>query len=412
MHFKHSFRPLIGTSLALALAACGQQPISSTSQAPQSTSPTPTSTAKPAASGDIERTLALPPTDGFGMKLRVDGQGNLYTLLTRILEEGEGNDGRYESILRKHTPQGSLEWEKTFAQISPIDFAVNRQGAVAFIGNRLEDTPCDNPLKHLYLCDYTGITHKFDTHGNVVFSVERPSGRTFDNPSFTAVAIGEAGGVYTYGHGLAQQFDDAGKAVWKTVLQGSNFHPKLTVDSQNNVYFVRSNDTETNRQMVFLTKLDAGGQIQFSRDWGLGVFSVPEALGLSSDGNVYTLWRSLQEGTTYRAFLKNYAQNGTWNFNQEVGKTTVGGFPPIQGMVVSGQSAYLYGSQVDYDSGSPTRDTPYLAKHDASGARVWTKDLRSMLRGGTIDDVTSGPDGKLYVVYGSGEEYHVAIMTP
>lgn len=420
------FRPALLSTLALALAACGQQsPTRQGSLTPPASNGAvtpPRDDVHPAASGDVERTVHLAALDGGPLELGVDAEGNLYSLSARGFG-GEGNTTRYESVVRKYTPDGRVAWQKTLPQVLTYDFAVNARGDVAFVGYRKEATPCENPLPSFYLCDYTGLAQKYDTSGNLVLSLERDTGQPGDYPTFAAVALDEQGALYTFGASEVQKFGDAGNELWGTRLEGNNFNPDLQVDRQNNVYFVRSNIVPTDedppyrRQDVFFSKLGADGRLQFERTWRQeqtqAQYSIPRNLALSADGNAYTLWQSLQEGSNYQAFLKKYGQDGTWKFNQALGQTVASGPAPIQGLTTSGNNVYIYGADTDDQGQSqPPHNTPYLSKYDPNGERVWRKDLGPVVGSGVLDDVVTGPDGKLYVAFRENDERNVAIVTP
>lgn len=174
---------------------------------------------------------------------------------------------------------------------------------------------------------------------------------------------------------IVSNYDAAGSLQWTTQIGSAadDFSFGVTSDRWGNVFIVgktSERDPVTgSRFNGFLTNVDAGGNVRWSKLLSTPTFGYLEAHGISADGlgNVYVIGRidCCAGGLTTRGddiFLSKFDSGGNWQWTrQQDGDNHDEGFS-----VSADDLGNVYvGGTVDY--------VATLAKYDGTGVLQWTK---------------------------------------
>ena len=260
------------------------------------------------AAGNLQWTRQLgtsSPEQSIGVS--ADGLGNVYTSGRTEGSLGGTNAGSRDAFVSKYDAAGNLQWTRQLGT-SLVDesFGVSADG----LGNVYISGSTQGSLGGTNAGDYDAFVSKFDAAGNLQWT--RQLGTSSNDECFGVSADG-LGNIYisgcTYGSlggtnaggqdAFVSKFDAAGNLQWSRQLGTSLADLSLAVsaDSLGNVYISGYTDGSLGGANAgpfdaFVSKYDAAGYLQWTRQ--LGTSSNDDSRGVSADGlgNVYTSGRT------------------------------------------------------------------------------------------------------------------------
>ena len=345
------------------------------------------------------RQLGTTGADTFGGSVATDANGNVYvTGFTKGGLDGNSLTGTYDFFLTKYDVNGIKIFTRQLGAVG-----------VATIGNSVATDASGN----VYVAGYTygsldGNTlvgnadfflTKFDATGTKKYTKQMgvAGANTFGN----SVAIDFSGGVYVAGYtsgGLdgntltgtgdffVTKYDAAGAKIYTRqlgVVWVGTFGTSVATDAAANVYVTGytygglDSNTQTGTVDFFLTKYDAAGVKQYTKQMGAaGTNTDTSGYSVATDttGNVYvsgytsgSLGGNPQTGN-YDFFLTKYDATGAWKFTKQKGVT---GGETSSGAVATdaGNNIYVAGSTnkgLDGNTLSGTMDF-FLTRYSAAG---------------------------------------------
>lgn len=238
---------------------------------------------------------------------------------------------------------------------------------------------------------------RYDAGGNLLWA--RQLGTTSDDQSYSVSADG-LGNVYSAGYtagnlggtnagsfdALLTKYSASGNLLWTRLLGTNNTDEARSVsaDGLGNVYISgitagNLGGTSAGDYDAFLSRYDASGNLLWTRQ--LGTSTWDESDGVSSDGlgNVYiTGITGASLGGTHAgsddAFLAKYSASGNLLWARQLGTSGLDGGNSVSAdglgnvYIAGGTRGSLAGNNAGgYDA--------FLAKYDASGNLLWTRQL-------------------------------------
>lgn len=235
------------------------------------------------------------------------------------------------------------------------------------------------------------------------------------------VSADRLGNVYTAGstqgdlldgttndrNGFIAKHDALGNPLWSRQFHSSGFNTSTSADGLGNVYVSGFPESDATAMGAFVAKYDDLGTHLWTRQVG---GSSGSSYGVSADG----LGSVYMSGTTsgdlggpnagmVDAFVSKFDSAGNLQWIRQLGTPVRGNHP-----VVSADSfgnVFLSGSSTLGGLTGPTlgAQTAFIAKYDALGAKLWTRELGS---GHTTfcEDVSSDGSGNAYIAgYTNGQ---------
>ena len=390
----------------------------------------------------------------FSESTVVDSTGNIYTTgrfaSTVDFDPGVGTSnltsaGSSDVFVSKLDASGNLLWAKSFgaaAADAGLSIAVDSTGNVyttGFFASTVDFDPGAGTTNLTTAGSSDVFISKLDASGNLVFA-KRFGGGISDLGY--SIAVDSTGNIYTTGFfqdtvdfdpsagttnlttaGLSDVFisklDASGNLVFAKRFGGSisDLSYSIAVDSTGNIYTTgffqdtvdfdpsagTTNLTTAGLSDVFISKLDASGNLVFAKRFGAAEADAGRSIALDSTGNIYTAGYFEQTvdfdpsaGTTNLTsagrsdvFVSKLDSSGNLVFAKRFGaaETDVG----LSVAVDSTGNVYTTGyfeQTVDFDPGAGTTDLTtgggsdvFVSKLDASGNLVFAKRF-----GGSNDD--------------------------
>ncbi|AFZ68340.1 hypothetical protein [Deinococcus peraridilitoris] len=398
MHHVALARPVVLSTLALSLAACGQQTAS------------PAQSAGPA----LLHAQALPYLDWTK-----SGLGSSYIHAASDVAGNVIASGA--SLIAKHDKDGQLLWSKAFTNQYGASFSrlttdsASNVYAVGAYG--AQDICCPTP-------DNISFLVKYDPNGTLLWIKKADSSNPY---LYLDAAVDNQRNVYTVGYAdqgmRIAKYSPAGQLVWLRLLstygEGSFFPsgcslPKIAVTGGGNVFMACTEGT--NRQ-ISLTKLDVNGWRVFTKTFGTtgGAVNTVVRLVTSADDSVHVLREtSLGAGNVQTTFgLTKYDAVGNWKWYQQLAGNDTRvqdvAVSPSGSVLVTGYTYVPFGSNVN---GSNIGDVDYfLGQYDINGKKIIVKQYGAAGKNSFGNGIALSPLGKVFVV-GRQDRAIISRFTP
>ncbi|QXE92616.1 S8 family serine peptidase [Geomonas subterranea] len=334
------------------------------------------------------------PTNSFPFAVSVDGEGNTY------LAGGVENGAQGDYLTVKFGPSGSPLWSQSYHNGNDEwarGVALDSGGSVYVTGGVHDPTSVID-----FFTDVPFATIKYTPQGDQLWN------RTFGDgkvDTATGVVVDAAGNAYvagynTYGYpylhdALLVKYDAAGNQLWSTSLHAADVDRIFSValDGSGNVYLggtsgVHGADGWYRYQYQTL-KYSPDGTLLWSRNYSEATGSdwwIATAVAAGADGSVYVSGEGLR--------LVKYTPQGEFVWSKVVPVNGVNGHELTIRSLAVGKKGQIYAAGSFY-TGSGTGYA--IAKLDAAGTILWTKEITGSTKGYIIIALTLDNNDALYV---------------
>jgi hypothetical protein len=301
----------------------------------------------------------------------VDSAGNIF-----ITGTSTGTDIQNETVTLKYDAKGHRVWEtryippgSEFSGLSAI--ILDKAGNVYAIGSI-----------HVSVTNDDFLTVKYDSGGNLLWA------STYDSPVHKMdiafkLAADDNGNVYVTGESLKEgqfgydyatvKYDSNGRQLWVVGYNGPgnslDVPHDLKLDAQGNVVVTGESDGSDGMREYATIKYNSDGQeLWISRyDGPDGAGSMPSAMAIDSEGNVYVTGESSNRpnGSDYATIKYGSDGQELWVARY---KGTGSGLNGASALFVDNKGNVCVTGQGWLDSQYATYDT---VKYDPSGKQVW-----------------------------------------
>ncbi len=373
------------------------------------------------ASNDSASAIAI-GADGF---LYIAGvtQGNL---------DGQANGGGEDAFLSKFSSDGSRIWTRLIASTDVLldgtyreaanGVAIGSDGAIYVAGSIRGSVDGQNFSGG----NVDAFVTKFSSDGNRAWT--RLIGSSGAETAY-ALTVGADGSIYVAGvtegvgsldgiprnisslrDGFVTKFNPDGTKSWTRLIssEGVDQAYALTTGSDGFIYVSGVTTGSLNGQVnsggvdAFLTKVATDGSLIWTRTLGTGDWVEGNALTSTSDGSIYVagLARGTLDGlASYGmedAFIAKYNANGVKAWTRTLG--TSAGDRAYGLATASDGSIFVAGlanGVLDSQASAGSNDV-FVARYDADGTKVWTKQFGSSNHD-QANAVVAGSSGAIYV---------------
>lgn len=212
--------------------------------------------------------------------------------------------GWYDALLLKFNQNGSLMWSKVWGGNSydaGYGIYIDNDGNLLVSGES-------------FSFGNAAVLLKFDTDGNFIWGKSWKSSATYDAAfSITADITGDiilTGISWNYFQSayinkiLIIKYDKSGNVLWSRNWGGSGLDETwgpntVKADNSNNIYIAGRTQFGNGSIDALLLKIDAGGNLVWSKNWGGSNYDANSGIDMDSEGNIYTV------GTT-QSFSDNH----------------------------------------------------------------------------------------------------------
>ncbi len=269
----------------------------------------------------------------------VDSAGNAYISGNTYGSLGGTSAGGSDAFLVKYDPSGNLVWSQ---QIGTANTELSSSVVVDSSSNIYICGNTNGNLGGTYRGEDDAYLTKFDSSGNVLWT--RQIGTT-ENDNGHAVTVDSSGNVYISGStsgdldgvnagsydAFLTKYDTSGNELWTQQIgtTSSDSSYAVTTDSTGNVYISGYTEgdlggTNAGSLDACLTKLDASGNVLWSRQ--IGTYATDRSYGVAVDssGNIFIsgFTGGSLDGTNLGssdAFLTKYDASGNLLWTQQFG---------------------------------------------------------------------------------------------
>ncbi len=364
-------------------------------------------------------------------RVAADGAGNAYITGATDGSLGGPNVGGSDVFLSKYDASGTLVWTKQFGSPAGeygLGVAADGKGNV-FVAGYTYGT-----LSGLNAGSSDVFLAKYDASGTQLW-LRQTGTPLFDDT--LGVAVDGIGNAYLVGDTngnlggtnagntdvFVSKYNESGVPLWTRQIGtvASDFGRNIAVDKAGNAYITgytagNLGGTNVGSVDIFLAKFDASGTQLWIRQVGTSVPDIAFGVAVDSAGNAYVAGETegtldgTSDGNT-DAFLAKYDASGTLLWIRQIGTTEIDG---ASGVALDGSgNAYVAGVTQSSLGGPNAGDfDTFLAKLDASGNRLWTRQIgtapadraygvaadgagNAYVAGGTLGSL-GGPNAGLY----------------
>jgi hypothetical protein len=324
----------------------------------------------------------------------VDGAANLYlTLITAGSLAGPSLGGSDVYVL-KYNSAGDLLWSRqigTEANDGGGAVTVDVTGNL-YIGGVTQGSLAgpNQGVNDVFLL-------KYDPAGNLLWSRQFGTERTEHGVGLAADSVGN---VYVNGDTFGNlggtafgdydlyitKFSASGDQLWVRQLGGTeaDYSTGLTLDAAGNPYITGQTRNslggpQHGSEDGVIVKFDASGNQLWSRQDATPYSDIFRSPAADSDGNVYVAGGTDLESGSSDARLLKYSPSGDLLWSRQFGSDGRDGNGHVA--VDSAGNAYFIGN-TDGDFGGPNAGSfdAYLAKFDASGTQLWSRQIGTAAR--------------------------------
>jgi hypothetical protein len=243
--------------------------------------------------------------DDYGCFVSADGVGGVYITGSTTGSLGGPSAGGYDVFLSKYDTGGNLLWGRQFGT-AVTDYG----GGVCadLVGNVYVSGVTAGSLEGANAGSYDAFLRKYDSAGNHLWT--RQFGTAASEYGGADVSADHQGNAYvsgcTYGSlggpnagsgdSFVGKFDAAGNRIWLTQIGSADLDSAALVsaDPLGNVYigghtYGDLGGTNAGNADAFVSKLDAAGNVLWTRQLGTAAYEGNTTFGLSADslGNVF-----------------------------------------------------------------------------------------------------------------------------
>lgn len=336
----------------------------------------------------------------YGRALISDAAGNLYVAgFTRGALDNQTNAGNYDLFITKHDAAGTRLWVRQLGTASN-DFAYALASDSA--GNIYAAGYTEDSLHgQTSATDFDIIITKYDANG--VHQWTRQPG-TPDRDVAYALTSDTAGNIYAAGYtdgaldgqtnaGLQDLFitkyDTSGTRLWTRQLgsAASDYANSITSDAAGNIYVAGytwgalDGQASAGGTDLFITKYNASGVKQWTRQLGTAENDVAYAISSDSAGNIYAAGGTAgaldgqSNAGSSDLFITKYDASGTMQWTRLLGSA---GWDFAYALTTdSAGNVYAAGytdSALDGQTSAGFQDL-IITKFDANGIKQWTRQL-------------------------------------
>lgn len=341
---------------------------------------TQTTHAQPISLEWLELVSTLSGRSGVG--LAVDSSGRPLT----IWQSYDENTRSASAVLRKYTEQGKPLWERYWgprdsSSIEAEALALTIQGS-AVVAGRIGQAGVDS----VYF-------RKYDAVGDLEWSqLLRPREEIFD----VQLALDGFGNTYLSGNnqdGIAvKKFDETGTALWTRVI-GTDLKEDtrgIATNLTGDVYITGSTSGDLAGPIqglsdLFLTKLDANGTHQWSRQWDTAYYDRATGVVVDHLGNVViagiTEPERLPNTSAFsNTFVTKFAADGTQLWTHEWG--TIDADDAIYAIALDDIGDVYVGGSTRGDVGGVNAggEDALISKISSAGELLWSHQLGTSAR--------------------------------
>jgi hypothetical protein len=302
-----------------------------------------------------------------------DGLGNVYISGSTDGSLGAPNAGALDAFVSKYDAAGNLQWTRQLGTSSEDEsYGVSADG----LGNVYITGKTVGSLGGPHAGGYDAFVSKYDSGGNLKWTSQ--IGASHDEHS-TGVSADGLGNVFITGpiYNLTgdpdeifdnmvfvSKFDVAGNLQWMRQF-GSEYCFGISADGLGNAYITGYTSDEN-----FLAKYDSAGNLQWTKQFGT---LSPKAVSADLLGNVYI------SGGTYvtdnsDAFVSKYDSAGNLQWTSQLGTSSS---DVSNGVSADGLGSVYISGRTSGSLGGPHAGNgdAFVTKYDAAGALQWTRQL-------------------------------------
>jgi hypothetical protein len=350
----------------------------------------------------------------------IDALGNIFVSGQTTGSLGSANAGLNDAFIRKYDPAGNVLWTRQLGTSSD-DFgagvATDNLGNVYLAGSTFGDLGGPN------LGSVDAFIAKYDSAGSIQWT--RQLG-TVGNDYGSAISADGHGSVFVSGEvggdlaganqggydAFVSKYDDAGDLVWNRQVgsHGEDLSNGVSADGLGNVYIAGETGGDLGAPNVgvrdiFLTKYNAAGSRQWTRQAGTAVVDASHAIAADGLGNVFVAGETGGDlagasAGSLDGFVSKYDANANLIWSRQFGTAQ-----PDEGFAVAADgsgSVYVSGYTTgDLDGPNAGGRDVFVSKYDSGGDLIWSRQF-----GTDVDDKSGGiAVGGLGNVYLSGETF-------
>jgi hypothetical protein len=326
--------------------------------------------------------------------VKADNFGNIYISGSTGGSLGGPNAGAGDAFLIKYDASGSLLWSR---QLGTSDLDDGGRVAVDGLGNAYLSGSTNGSLGGPNAGGRDVFLTKYDASGNLLWSRQAGTGENdwggsvavdgSGNAYISAGTAGSLGGPYLGGEfdAFVIKYDPSGNLLWSRQLGTASADQSygVAVDGLGNAFITgwtagNLDGPNAGGLDVFLTKYDPSGNLLWSRQVGTAVEDGGLDVATDGLGNAYIGGYTAGSlggpflGGNYDGLLIKYDASGNLLWSRQLGTAA---HDSGLGVAADGLgNAYLTG-QTFGSLGGPNAGSvdPYLAKYDASGNLLWSR---------------------------------------
>jgi hypothetical protein len=243
------------------------------------------------------------------------------------------------------------------------------------------------------------LVQKFDKRGVELWTKTYSRGIPTEDDMASDVTVDSSGNIYVAGlqglsnnlKGFVMKLDADGNQIWRNVIDGASTQEAtgIALDSLGNIYVtgttfgVLGGQTHLGSADAFLMKIDSGGTVQWTRQFGSALFEFAVDVVVGSLGQIYIGIRGrgalgvTAAGPANDVFLVRFASDGTPEWARSFGSVSDDGVERMS--IDAADNVYMIGA-VDAVISRPGNthsgsNDVYVAKFSGDGVEQWIRML-------------------------------------